>query len=363
MSISVTPTLSPARLPLRGLLIAQFCGAFNDNAWKLMVALLAIRQISSQIPAGPELEAATQTQTTLAFVIFTLPLVLFSLVAGLLADRVSKRTIIISMKVVEVALMSAGAVALWLNPSGGLLPLIVLGGMGVHSALFSPAKYGILPELIPHERLAAGNGTLEMWTFLAILTGTAAGGFLLQSSGDSPWLAPMTLMVFSVIGLTAAFAVPRVPPARAIGGLSATIGGAWAAIRAERMLRLAIPGEIFFWTIASLFAQNILVYAKAVLHLSDALSGLPLTVLSVGIGLGAMLVSRLSQSRVEYGLIPLGATGVFLTLLLLGSFTPQLGGTFLLMGLLGIASAFIFVPLNAILQWKSPPDRRGSVIA
>lgn len=363
MSITSSPTLSLSRHPLRGLLIAQFFGAFNDNAWKLMVALLAIRHVSAQIPSGPELETAAQTQTALAFVIFTLPLMLFSVVAGVLADRLSKRTVIISMKMVEVALMSAGTVALWLHPTGGLLPLIVLGGMGMHSALFSPAKYGILPELVPHERLAAGNGMLEMWTFLAILTGTAAGGFLLESAGDSTWLAPLTLMILSLIGFAASWMVPAVPPAREAGGLAATLTGAWSAIRAERMLRLSIPGEIFFWTIASLFAQNILVYAKAVLHLSDALSGLPLTILSVGIGLGAMLVGRLSQSRVEYGLIPLGATGVFLTLLLLGSFTPRLGGTFLLMGLLGMASAFIFVPLNAILQWKAPPDRRGSVIA
>ena len=102
--------------PLRGLLIAQFFGAFNDNAWKLMVALLAIRQATANIAPGPELEAATQTQTTLTFVIFTLPLVLLSLVGGTLADRLSKRTVIIAVKVVEVLLMSAGTVALWLNP-------------------------------------------------------------------------------------------------------------------------------------------------------------------------------------------------------------------------------------------------------
>ncbi|MCE9536362.1 MAG: MFS transporter, partial [Nitrospirae bacterium] len=315
--------------PLRGLLIAQFCGAFNDNAWKLMVALLAIRQATAQLAPGPELETAAQTQTALTFIIFTLPLVLLSLVGGTLADRLSKRTVIIAIKIVEVFLMSAGTAALWLNPDGGILPLIVLCGMGVHSALFSPSKYGILPELIPHERLAAGNGLLEMWTFAAILTGTAAGGFLLQTAGDQLWLAPLVLAVLSVVGLTAAFAIPQVSPARATGGVGATIRGAWAAIQSERMLRLAIPGEIFFWTIASLFAQNVLVYAKAVLHLSDALSGLPLTVLSVGIGLGAMLVGRLSQNRVEYGLIPLGATGVFLALTLLGALTPLLLGTFL----------------------------------
>ncbi|NGZ59597.1 MAG: acyl-[ACP]--phospholipid O-acyltransferase, partial [Nitrospira sp. LK265] len=242
-------------------------------------------------------------------------------------------------------------------------PFIVLCGMGVHSALFSPSKYGILPELIPHERLAVGNGLLEMWTFAAILTGTAAGGFLLQMSGDHTWLAPLVLTGLSVLGLTNAFKIPRVSPARAAGGVGVTAKGAWAAIQSELMLRMAIPMEIMFWTIASLFAQNVLVYAKAVLHLSDAMSGLPLTILSIGIGIGAMLVGRISRNRVEYGLIPLGAIGVFLILLSLGILTPPLTGTFLMMGVLGISSSFIFVPLNAILQWKSPSDRRGAVIS
>ncbi len=348
---------------LRGLLIAQFCGAFNDNAWKLMVALLAIRQATAGMASGPELETVAQTQTAMAFVIFTLPLVLLSLVGGTLADRLSKRTVIVAIKVTEVFLMAAGTWALWLNPAGGVLPLIVLCGMGVHSALFSPSKYGILPELVPHKQLAAGNGLLEMWTFAAILTGTAAGGFLLQMAGEQTWLGPLALTGLSIIGLITAFTIPHVRPARSAGGVVTTVRCAWEAIRTERLLRMAIPMEICFWTIASLFMQNVLVYAKAVLQLSDAMSGLPLTLLSVGIGIGAILVGKISRSRVEYGLIPLGAIGVFLTLFLLGIVAPPLSGTFLLLGLLGICSAFIFVSLNAILQWKSPPDRRGAVIS
>ena len=349
--------------PLRGLLIAQFFGAFNDNAWKLMVALLAIRQATAQMAPGPEMETVAQTQTAITFTIFTLPLMLLSLVGGTLADRLSKRTVIIAIKVVELLLMSAGTVALWLNPAGGILPLIVLCGMGAHSALFGPSKYGILPELIPHERLAAGNGLLEVWTFAAILAGTAAGGFLLQTADGQVWMAPFVLAALSVVGLVASFGVPRVPAARSTGGVGSTIRGAWAAIQTERLLRLAIPGEIFFWTIASLFAQNVLVYAKAVLHLSDAKSGLPLTLLSVGIGVGAILVGRLSQHRIEYGLIPLGAVGASIALCLLGVLTPPLFETFLILTLLGVACSFIFVPLNAILQWRSPLDRRGAVIS
>lgn len=348
---------------LRGLLIAQFCGAFNDNAWKLMVALLGIRQLTATMAPGPEFETASQTHTTLAFVVFTLPLALVSIVAGVLADRVSKRTVILIMKSVEVCLMTAATLALWINPAGGILPLIVLGGMGVHSALFSPAKYGILAELLSHEQLAAGNGRLEMWTFLAILTGTAAPGILLSFTGSSLWLAPLTLVILSLVGFTAAWTIPHVPPARTEGGLADTLRGAWSALAADRMLRLAVIGAVFFWTIASLFAQNILVYAKAVLNVSDWQSGLPLMMLSIGIGIGARLVGRLSQSRVEYGLIPLGAVGVAAMLLALGMGAPQLAGTLILMVALGVASALIFVPLNALIQWRAPADRRGSVIA
>lgn len=349
--------------PLRGLLIAQFFGAFNDNAWKLMVALLAIKQLSSQMGVGPEFEAASQTQTTLTFVVFTLPLMLVSIFAGVFADRFSKRSVIVVMKVVEVVLMTLGTLALHHNPSGGILPLIVLGGMAVQSALFSPAKYGILPELLPHERLAVGNGQLELWTFLAIIGGTGTGGLLLQMSGASPWFGGAVLLSFSVVGVAASLMVPAVPRAREKGGLRATLEGAWQAVQADRVLRLGIAGNVGYWTIASLVGQDVLVYAKAVLELSDSLSGLPLATFGIGIGLGSVLAGKLSHAKVEVGLIPLGAVGLMLGLLLLGMFSPGLTGTLLGMGWLGFASGFIVVPINALIQWRAPQDRRGAVIA
>ncbi len=353
----------PTRSPLRGLLIAQFFGAFNDNAWKLMVALLAIKQLSSQMGAGPEFEAASQAQTTLTFVVFTLPLMLVSIFAGVFSDRFSKRSVIVVMKVVEVVLMALGTWALYSNPAGGLLPLIVLGGMAVQSALFSPAKYGILPELLPHERLAVGNGQLELWTFLAIIGGTGIGGLLLQMSGASPWLGGVVLLVFSVVGCAASLTVPAVPRAREEGGLRATLQGAWQAVQADRVLRLGISGNVGYWTIASLVGQDVLVYAKAVLGLSDSLSGLPLATFGIGVGFGSVLAGTLSHAKVEVGQIPLGAVGLMLGLLLMGTLSPGLTGTLLGMGWLGFSSGFILVPVNALIQWRAPQDRRGAVIA
>jgi len=349
---------------LRALLAAQFCSAFNDNAWKLIVALLAIRQITAAVgPTGPAFEAASQTQATIAFVVFTLPLVLFSLVAGVFSDRLSKRTVIIAMKCVEAGLMTAGTMLLWANPAGGSLLLIVLAAMGVHSALLSPAKYGILPELLPYERLSIGNGLLKMWTFIAIIAGTASGGVLLEFSHTTPWLAGLALTVMALAGLAAAWAIPPVPPARKEGGLRTTLAVAWKTMRADRQLRLAIGINIVFWTIASLFGQDMLVYAKGRLLLSDALSGLPLAVLGIGIGIGSMLAGRLSASKIETGLIPPGCVGLVVGLMILGLMPPSLPWALAFMTLLGVASGFINVPINALIQWRSPADRRGAVIA
>ncbi len=350
--------------PLRGLLVAQFFGGFNDNAWKLFVIFLSIQGIKARVgDEGPQFEAAAQTQTTIAFVVLTLPLILFSIPAGVLADRLSKRSLILAMKAVEVLLMATGTVLLLRNPSGGIVILVILALMGAQSALFIPAKYGILPELLPHERLSAGNGTLEFWTFLAIIAGTIAGGVLLESVGASTWIVGLILTGLAMVGFVGAWAVPRVPAARSAGGIQATLSSAWAAMRADRVLWLAVLGAVFFWAIASLMGQDILVYGKVVLHLSDTMTGVPLVGFAVGIGIGSVIAGKMSASKVEYGLIPLGTIGLACLTFLFGIFQPGLTGTLVLMVLMGLSSGLIVVPLQAILQWRSPKDRRGAVIA
>ncbi|HEV8673597.1 MAG TPA: acyl-[ACP]--phospholipid O-acyltransferase [Methylomirabilota bacterium] len=350
--------------PLRGLLVAQFFGAFNDNAWKLLVTFLAIRAIAATLGhSGPAFEAASQARTTFAFVVFTLPLLLFSLPAGVLADRVSKRSVILVLKAAEIVLMAGGALALWLDPSGGALALVILALMGVHSALISPAKYGILPEILPRHRLSWGNGLLEMWTFVAIIAGTAAGGALLDVTGERTWLAGLVLTTSAIVGFLAAIGVPPVAPARSEGGVRATVEGAWSAIRGERILWLAVLGSSLFWAVASLLGQDILVYAKAFLRISDVQASSLLAVFGLGVGGGSLLAGRLSASKVEYGLIPLGAVGVGVLTLLLGVLAPGFLGTLAFMVLTGVASGLLVVPLNALIQSRSPADRRGGVIA
>ncbi|NUO14975.1 MAG: MFS transporter [Planctomycetaceae bacterium] len=360
--MQMTDAPTTARRPLLGLLIAQFFGAFNDNAWKMVVILLGMRVVEQTLRPGAELDAAAQKQAMLALVVLTVPLMLFSLPAGALADRCSKRSVIIAMKVLELVLMSAATLVL-LNPADSSVPgLAVLALMGLQSALFSPAKYGILPEILPHERLSSGNGLLEMLTMVAIIAGTALGPVLLKQAPE-PWVVGAVLTSLSALGLAASFAIPKVQPASAKGGMVDTLRGALKAIRSERILWLTVIGGAIYWALASLVGQNVIVYAKTVLRLDEQFVGAPLAVLGVGIGLGALLAGRMSARKVEYGLIPLGAIGLGLTTLAFGLIRPGVALSHAFMAVVGLCGGLLVVPLKTLLQWYSPADKRGGVIA
>lgn len=346
------------RSRLRGLLVSQFFGAFNDNAWRVIVTFLAIDALGEQLTP-----AAAQSRTTLATVALTVPLILFSLPAGLLNDRISKQRVILWLKGVEVALMATGAWALYADASGGRLALVVLAAMGAHSALFSPAKYGILPELLRHEQLSPGNAVLEMWSTIAIIAGTASAGVLLTVAGPSPWLAGIVLVAFALVGLLAARTIPHVPAARAEGGMLRTIRTGWAAMRQDRILWLAVLGSVFFWFVASVFFQVVVVYGKSRLLLDNTGASAFLGVLMVGIAAGSLLAGRISGGRVEYGLIPLGAVGLAALTLAFAWIGPGLVVANVLMFAMGLAGGLVNVPLNALKQWRAPDDLRGSVLA
>lgn len=353
-----------AKRPMLGLLVAQFFSAFNDNGLKIILTLFGISVFTrGMVPNSSEFETTAQYVTAGAFIALTLPLTIFSIPAGYLCDRVSKRTVIIWLKALEVLIAGATAVVFFLWPKDAFWPALgLLAAMGLHSALFSPAKYGILPEILPDKQLSRGNGTLVFWSFLAIIAGTGLGGLMLQLAGDTPGYAILPLVAFAAMGLAGAFFVPRVPAAR-IAGQEGGIRAAWTTVRHTRVLWLTVMGLTLFWGVASLLAQDMIVYLKSNLRVSDDMAGIPLAVYAIGVGGGSVLAGRLSRGNVEYGLIPLGSVGLGIFTLLLGVLHPGLAGVNVLMALMGISSGLIVVPLQAMLQWHAPADRRGSVIA
>ena len=167
------------RVPgVRSFLWTQFLGAFNDNVFKMIVTLFAVD--------------ATGLQRGAAIVgaVFVAPFLLFSGYAGHFADRYGKRSVLIVTKSLEIVAMAL-ALAAFLAGRLDML-LIVLFLMAAHSTFFSPAKYGIVPEIFPDEELSRANGLLEMTTFAAIVLGTAVGGELFERAQDRPLILGLT---------------------------------------------------------------------------------------------------------------------------------------------------------------------------
>jgi acyl-[acyl-carrier-protein]-phospholipid O-acyltransferase/long-chain-fatty-acid--[acyl-carrier-protein] ligase len=343
---------------LTGLLVAQALASFVDYAWKFIVTLLLQRGID-----GPDAPARLQSVLTIVTVVFGLPLALGALPALPIVDRFSKRSVILATRWVEFALMAVATVLLVLRPEGGNELLVVVGAMGVCAALLSPAKYGVLPQIVEHAELSKANAWIELSTLVAIVAGTACGGQLLGAVGANTWIAPAVLTGLCALGIVAAASIARVPASSASGTWFDAARGAVSAIRADRLLGLAIAGSALFWSVASLLGQNIVAYGRIELELSERQVGVPLAVMSIGVGLGCLVAARLSRSKVEIGLLPLGATLLAALTVAFVAAKPGFYGALAWMTAIGGAGGLLVVPLNALIQWRAPDSKRGAVIA
>lgn len=336
------------------LIATQFQGAFNDNAFKVIVVFLVPLLVNR----------ADYPVTALAFLIFNIPYLLFPSYAGYLADRFSKQRVAVFTKYWEVLVMAMGLVAFLLKSPACLWVTLFL--LATQSAFFSPAKYGILPEILGEERLSWGNGVLQLGTMLAILLGTALGTPLVAAFKDRAYLTSVVLIAFSAVGVVTSHFITAVPAAAPRRGVPwnpwAGLGRCLRCFRADRWLFLTVLGIAYFWFAGVLAMQNIIELAKATVA-STALQGQLLTALSLGIGLGSIATGFLSRGKVEVGLIPLGGFGLSVFSLLLGlggwSFWGNVG---LLFGL-GFFGGFFVIPLDATLQQRSPKEMRGDMIA
>jgi acyl-[acyl-carrier-protein]-phospholipid O-acyltransferase/long-chain-fatty-acid--[acyl-carrier-protein] ligase len=345
------------RRGMKPYLATQFLGALNDNVFRMTLSLLALGAAMARGESGGVLG--------LVGAVFILPFVLFSGWAGWLADRVGKRSVLVSVKVLEVGVMGLAVIAFLAGRIEALLAVLFL--MAFQSTLFSPAKYGILPEMLPARDLSRANGLLEMSTFLAIVLGTSLGGLLYQAlSGEVVWIGAVLLGI-AVAGLAASLGIRRVPatapgtpfprnPWREI-----LRGG--RRILADRTLALGVAGTVWFWFAGALVQMDLILLGKESLGLDDAWVGLLGTALAVGIGIGSLLAGTVSGSRIETGLVPLGALGMALgcggVALAGGSFAATAAA----LAFLGLAGGFFVVPLNALVQHRADPERKGQVLA
>jgi acyl-[acyl-carrier-protein]-phospholipid O-acyltransferase/long-chain-fatty-acid--[acyl-carrier-protein] ligase len=336
---------------------AQFLGALNDNSYKIVISLFAL---STQ----PGISALSN-QLSVVGMVFILPFFLFSGYAGYLADIYSKRNVLIATKIFEILAMATGILVLFQGQFGFML--IVLFLMALHSTFFSPAKYGILPEMLPDKDLSRANGLLEMTTLLAIVLGSVLATFMFDLWRERLWIIGFILTGTAVVGTVAALGIPRVPPAGAVKAFSRNpFGEVWTGVQrlyGDRTLWLTVLGISYFWFLGSLLQMDIWLLGREVMKLDEFKNGLLATFLAAGIGVGSLIAGRLSGDKVELGLVPLGSIGLGLCSLLLYSSTHSYFQTGIALSLLGFSGGLFIVPLNALLQQRSGHEEKGQLIA
>lgn len=334
---------------------AQATSAFNDNAFKTFVIL-------SVVAADPDGAAGFIAMAGAAFI---LPFLLFSTLAGDIADRWPKARLTALFKAVEVGLLLCAAPALAAHDLPALLVLVFL--MGAHSAFFGPVKYSILPELVEDGELSNANGLVQMTGFAAIILGTAAASELVLRLRERPALAAAALAAVAAAGFLGSLLIPASAAARPAAALSFDPVSSTAAnlkhLAALPAVNLATYAAAFFWFVGALFQLNLLIYGTRLMGLSEAACGRYQVVLALGIGAGSFIAGRLSRGRVELGLVPLGALGLVLfgADLAFAYRSPNRVVFDLLMA--GLSAGFYAVPLQAFIQQRSPAAERGRVVA
>ncbi len=354
----------------------QFLGAANDNIYKNALVIF----VAFHAASATAMDA--NTLVNLAAGIFIAPFVLLSATSGQLADKFEKSRYIRLIKLFEIAIMALGSAGFWMQS----LPLlfVALALMGVHSTLFGPVKYAILPQTLKPDELIGGNGLVEMGTFVAILIGTIMGGIVVAVEPGGPILAGTAALIVAVAGWLVSRAIPLAPavaPELQINWNPVT--ETWRNLvlaRGNRVVWLSMLGISWFWFYGATFLTQFPNFAKNVLGGDEHVVTLLLALFSVGIGVGSLLCERLSGHKVELGLVPFGSIGLslfavdlWLTVHGMTATTSSGVGAFLaqpahwrvvadLMAI-GVFGGFYIVPLYALIQQRSAQTHRSRIIA
>lgn len=353
----------------------QALGAFNDNAFRYATLLLVAFQmgLSTQQVA---------VYSNLGLALFILPFFLFSASAGQLAEKFEKTRLIRYVKLFEIGAMALATLGFFGHSVALLLAVLFL--MGLHSTVFGPIKYAILPQALRQDELIGGNGMVEMGTSLAILIGQIAGGAAIMQHPHGELYASLLVLAVALTGWMASRAIP---PAPATAPELRFDPNPWRqTVQALRFVRKrstvfhAVLGISWFWFFGGIFTAQLPNYTKLNLGGDESVSILVLTLFSVGVGIGSLLCERLSGRRVEIGLVPLGSIG--LTVFGINLFfarpdaPPAFGLNWLAflaapgnlrvaidLTLIGLFAGFYIVPLFALVQARTDKSELSRVIA
>jgi 1-acyl-sn-glycerol-3-phosphate acyltransferase len=354
--------------------ITQFFGAFNDNIFKNVLLLFVAFAGAGALPVSSNLFI------NLAAGLFILPFFLFSASAGVLADKYEKAWFIRKVKLAEIGIMCLGAIGFITESYIILLVLLFL--MGTQSAFFGPVKYALLPQQLKANELVPGNALVETGTFLAILLGTLGAG-VIASADSAKYVAAICVVVFAVLGYISSRSIPEAPASapdlkfrwQPIKQTKKTI----AIAKADRTIFQALMAISWFWFLGAAYLTQFPNFTKLHLNGSESAVSFLLALFSVGIAIGSLACDKLSNHRIEVGIVPLGSLGITVFGALMATSIPAtlpdfvgftdfvahqaLWPLFAYLLMLGVSGGIFIVPLYALMQQRAKETERAQVIA
>lgn len=335
---------------------AQFCSAINDNIFKLLLVFLLI---------DTQGQGQSNTILSIAGAIFVIPFLLFASLAGTLSDRFSKRSIIVTTRIIEFFIVSGGVVAI--ASQSAIAGYAVLFLMATQSAIFSPSKYGIIPEIVQKQHISRYNGIITATTYLAIILGTFLASFLSQVTHKNFFLSSFACLAIAGAGIFFSFGIEKTKPQAATKKVSPHfISEIYRSLKRARQTRYLLPVLIFasyFLFLGAYTQLNIIPFSFQALHLTEIQGGYLFLMTAIGIGMGSFFSGRLSGKEVELGFVPLSALGMTLVLIALHMFASHFYVVVPLLIILGFFGGFYIVPIDAFIQTASPSENRGQNVA
>lgn len=329
--------------------LTQFLDALNENMFKYIVAFFLIHLQGN--------ESASEVMS-ITGAVFILPFITLSSLGGVFADLYSKTTTIRVTRILQFVFMIV-ALFMVIYPVGNWI-YVILFIIAALSAVFSPSKYGIIPELVSHHKIVVANAFVAAFTYWGIILGTGFASVLATLTNESfPWMV-FACVVIAIFGVIFSYKIPPTaiasPQKKWPKFIYKEIPDAIKEMRTIPLMVTAVFCYSYFLFMGAYVQMNIVPYAIAELGMGAVAGGYLFLFSSVGVGIGALIASKLSGSLKYLHLYGVGMSLVcFLFTLIPNPYWINI----VWLVLIGIFAGLFLVPPQAFIVVNSVHENKG----
>ncbi|AGE74582.1 hypothetical protein AO9_00045 [Chlamydia psittaci Mat116] len=352
--------ISIQKKSFRALVITHFLTILNDNLYKFLLVFFLL-----------EGKSLTENAKILSYVslCFALPFLLLAPLAGSLSDRYQKRNIILATRLIEIVCTSLGLYFFYIHSVVGGYVVLIL--MASHTAIFGPAKMGILPEMLPLDYLSRANGIMTAVTYTGSILGSCFAPLLVDLTKNLPIncyvLSTSFCVVSSIVSTFVSLGIRSSNFKNRSQKITyASFKDLWEIFKDTRhvhYLTLSIFLVALFLLVGAYVQVEIIPFVEFTLGYPKHYGGYLFPIVALGVGVGSYITGWISGKDIKLGYVPVMTLGLGFAFMGLYAVSCSLVGVMFFLLLLGFLGGVYQVPLHAYIQYASPEHKRGQILA